>query len=330
MADHSNIEWTDATWNCIRGCSRISEGCRHCYAERVAARFSGPGQPYEGLAVMKTVYGQSECELDPLRAPSRKEPRWTGEVRFITEHLEDPLRWKKPRMIFVNSMSDLFHEDVPDEWIDRIFAVMALAPRHTFQVLTKRPGRMLNYLGAPGCMWRWTRHMPNMDGKSIGHWEDEFKQGALNNVWLGVSVEDQETADNRIPLLLQTPAAVRWVSYEPALGPVDFRSHFCGHCAGHDFAGGFCTHRKHEGVQHLDWIVCGGESGPSARPFDVQWAISTVKQCKVSKVPCFVKQLGAHPFDSTQPGRPHLALNDRKGGEMAEWPEGLRVREYPR
>ncbi|MBY6277267.1 DUF5131 family protein [Symbiobacterium thermophilum] len=129
MGDRTRIEWTDATWNPIRGCSRVSEGCRNCYAERMAARFSGPGRPYEDL-VRRTPHG----------------PRWTGEVRLVEELLDAPLHWRRPRRIFVNSMSDLFHEAVPDEWIDKVFAVMALAEHHTFQVLTKRPERMLRYL----------------------------------------------------------------------------------------------------------------------------------------------------------------------------------------
>ncbi len=128
MGDKSKIEWTDATWNPIRGCSRVSEGCRNCYAERVAARFSGEGQPYQGLAVM-----------------TESGPRWTGEVRLIEEHLEDPLRWKKPRRIFVNSMSDLFHEKVKYEWIERIYEIMRAAHWHTFQVLTKRAERMRDF-----------------------------------------------------------------------------------------------------------------------------------------------------------------------------------------
>src|SRR3990167_8098022 len=130
MGVKSSIEWTDATWNPIRGCSRVSEGCRNCYAERMAARFSDRGMPHHGLAVRHPISSSIRGNVT--------EPRWTGEVRFIEEHLEDPIYWKKPRRIFVNSMSDLFHEKVKDEWIDRIFAVMALAPQHTFQVLTKR------------------------------------------------------------------------------------------------------------------------------------------------------------------------------------------------
>ncbi len=175
MANQKNgIVWTDETWNPLRGCSRVSEGCRNCYAESVARRFDGPGLPYEGLIASG---GQ-----------------WNGQIKLVPEKLDEPLRWQRPRRIFVNSMSDLFHPNVPNEYIDRVFAVMALASQHTFQVLTKRPERMLEYLN---------------------------RRTTMPNVWLGVSIENQVTADERIPLLLQTPAAVRWVSAEPLLRPVD-------------------------------------------------------------------------------------------------------------
>lgn len=256
MSDKSKIEWTDATWNPIRGCSRVSEGCRNCYAERIAARFSRPGQPYEGLAKHVAVTKEWEKREFPLVV---NEARWTGEVRFIREHLADPLRWKKPRRIFVNSMSDLFHEKVPDGWITDIFNVMAQCERHTFQILTKRPSRMQDWMAA-----RCGRVPPH--------------------VWLGVSVEDQKTADERIPLLLQTPAAVRWVSYEPALGPVDFTNlnppNFIN-AFDHSF-----------GLPMLDWIVCGGESGPGARSMHPDWARSVRDQCQAAGVPFFFKQWG--------------------------------------
>jgi len=264
MADQSQIEWTDATWNPIRGCSRVSEGCRNCYAERVAARFSGVGKPYEGLV---------------RRSPSGA-GGWTGEVRFIEDRLADPLHWKKPRRIFVNSMSDLFHEKVQDEWIDRIFAVMALCPQHTFQVLTKRPERMREWFDNTG-----------RDGVAVTAKYPEFEafkrvslaetMWPLPNVWLGVSVEDQTTADERIPLLMQTPAAVRWVSYEPALGPVDFNNYLPPDLnAFTDWKG-------------LDWIVAGGESGPGARPTHPDWFRSVRDQCVAAGVPFFFKQWGA-------------------------------------
>lgn len=302
MGDRTAIEWTDATWNPVRGCSRVSEGCRHCYAEVVAARFSGPGLPYEGLA--KRVGGEA---------------RWTGKVRMVPEHLADPLRWKKPRRIFVNSMSDLFHEGLSDHDISRVFDVITATPRHVYQILTKRPARMRRYF-LSNARFSPTRPLPN--------------------VWLGVSVEDQGAADERIPLLLACPAAVRFVSYEPALGPVDFTR--VGACRGEPLSA------LEEIVGHverprLDWLIVGGESGPGARSFDVAWAREAVRQCREAGVACFVKQLGARPFGHGQwpcpaegcspaspcPHRPGLGLRDRKGGDWSEWPEDLRVREYP-
>jgi protein gp37 len=249
MGDRSKIEWTDATWNPIRGCSRVSEGCRNCYAERTAARFAGAGQPYEGMAFPTGGRGVDA---------GGKSHGWTGDVRFIPELLEQPLRWKRPRKIFVNSMSDLFHEKVHGDWIDAIFKVMAQCERHTFQILTKRPERMLAFM----------RHY-----------------GSRRNVWLGVSVEDQSTADKRIPLLLETPAAVRWVSYEPALGPVDFTD-----IDGKDYLKrGIGLMREPHG---LDWVVAGGESGPGARCAHPKWIRTARDQCRAAGVSFFFKQWG--------------------------------------
>src|SRR5581483_6960697 len=207
----------DSTWNPIRGCSRVSEGCRNCYAEKVAYRFSGKGQPYEGLV-----------RINPA---GERQPQWNGRVRLVEKHLLDPLRWKNPRRIFVNSMSDLFHEGVSDLLLDKIFAIMALCPQHTFQVLTKRPERMLKYFTES-----FNSDEAEARGSDFAAWcigtlgEDAFhKQLELKwwkgspNVWLGVSVENQEQADRRIPLLLQTPAAVRFASAEPLLGPIKIR-----------------------------------------------------------------------------------------------------------
>lgn len=267
MSDRTGIEWTDATWNPLRGCRRVSEGCRNCYAERVAARFSGPGQPYEGLAKM-TASG----------------PRWTGAIRLLPELLDQPLRWKKPRMIFVNSMSDLFHEDVPFEFVARVFAVMAMAHWHTFQVLTKRPARMLEFMGT-------LREGGVLD---VPREPDEMLWGSyllpLPNVWLGVSVEDQATADERIPLLLRTPAAVRWLSCEPLLGPVDLDGPGIDdlHALGCGNPGCSC------GDRGVDWVVVGGESGPGARPMHPDWARSLRDQCTASGVAYFFKQWGEY------------------------------------
>ncbi|HET6374196.1 MAG TPA: phage Gp37/Gp68 family protein, partial [Candidatus Polarisedimenticolia bacterium] len=256
MGDKTKIQWSEASWNCLVGCSRVSEGCRHCYAERTAYRAGAMGtKQYEGIT--KKVGG---------------EVRWTGEVRFVESALDLPLRWKKPRRIFVNSMSDLFHEKVEDEWINRIFGVMAKAHWHTFQVLTKRPDRMLRYLTTTAAggrhIWEAAQAVAYPAWAITAH---EPPSGwPLPNVWLGVSVEDQATADERIPLLLETPAAVRWVSYEPALGLASF------------FGPDSPTWNRDGG---LDWIVVGGESGPDARPFDLAWARQTIAQCRAGGVP---------------------------------------------
>ncbi len=321
MAD-TNIEWATKVWNPVRGCTIVSKGCTNCYAMKQAHRFAGPGGKYKGLTKM-----------------SRGGPVWTGEVRMVPEMLEAPLTWRKPQRVFVNSMSDLFHEDLLFALIDQVFAVMALCPQHTFQVLTKRPYRMRQYLShttGPDNLLTRVIHAAQGIKMPRGQRKPDGLGWPYRNVWLGVSVEDQATADERIPLLLETPAALRWVSYEPALGPVDFRP-LMTRCPVHDFDGGFCvgpcpTRRR------IAWIVVGGESGPGARPFDVEWARSTVEQCKAAGVPVFVKQLGARPFEEgcevghVWIGRNPSSLtrvNDRKGGDPSEWPADLRVREWP-
>jgi protein gp37 len=277
MGATTGISWTDATWNPIRGCSRVSEGCRHCYAEMLAGRFSGPGQPYEGLA--KKVGGEA---------------RWTGEVRFIEKHLEDPLRWRKPRRIFVNSMSDLFHERVADEWLDRIFVVMALAPHHTFQVLTKRPERMRAYLADQGRLEAIYAEWYDLSGAPA-----EAQEWPLPNVWLGVSVENQEAADERIPILLQTPAAIRFLSVEPMLSPVNLLN------ADEDgLRGGL--------LGALHWVICGGESGPGHRDMLLSWARSLRDQCTGHGVPFFFKQ-----------------ISDSRSGQPSGDPELDRCKEFP-
>lgn len=304
MGGKTKIEWTDASWNPIRGCSRVSTGCINCYAESIAARFSEPGQPYNGLAHFVTYPG------------GEHEARWTGEVRFIEERLMDPLRWRKPRRIFVNSMSDLFHEKIPDKWIDRIFSVMALCPQHIFQVLTKRPERMRDYIRV------WFERLAINDvfidhptGRTrfadLIDWS--LLPSILPNVWLGTSCENQETTDERIPFLLQTPAAISFISAEPLLGPIDIQ-------------------RFLEEPTRLSWVIIGGESGSGARPFHVSWANQIIEQCVTAGVACFVKQLGANVTGMHANGvnLTTLQLHDRKGGDPTEWPLSLQVRQWPK
>lgn len=330
----SKIEWTDATWNPLTGCSPVSEGCRNCYAAREAAgRLSGH-PAYSGLAEYR---GTGDA----------RHPVFTGEIRLHPDRLDQPLRWRKPRRVFVNSMSDLFHPDVPEEFIDRVFAVMALSPDHTFQVLTKRPERMAAYVGrdlrhpfVEAAATRVLRDVGRDPGDMIEEhpWMSTHSPWSLTwplpNVWLGTSVEDQDAADERIPHLLRTPAAVRFLSCEPLIGPVEIPRR-PESCWDHKWAGpgNVCPNCKDGPVEHpIGWVIVGGESGPGARPFDVAWARSLIRQCRAAGVACFVKQLGARPFEShvTVGGDRRWAdLSDRKGGDPEEWPEELRVREWP-
>lgn len=305
----SNIEWCDRSdWNPLRGCTRVSPGCGGpgphggCYAEAIAARFSDPGQPFHGFAE-RTKSG----------------PRWTGKVELIEERLTAPLRWRKPARIFALSMSDLFHESVPDAWIDRIFAVMGLAPSHTFQILTKRAERMRDYMATPSryhrvydaaCEITRAVHPGLVMGPPECNWP-------LRQCWLGVSVEDQRRADERIPVLLDTPAAVRWISAEPLLAPVDL-------CRGGFSLIDRVTSPTGKRSPGLDWVVVGGESGSGARPFCIGWGRTLVGQCATAGVPVFMKQIGAKPYPWA--GK----LRDRKGGDMTEFPPDLRIREYPK
>ena len=271
-------------------------------------------------------------------------PRWTGEVRLVEKHLADPLKWRRPRTIFVNSMSDLFHEKLTNEQIAAVFGVMAAAPRHTFQCLTKRPKRMREWFAwldakaeqsrevfPDDSPRRHRRHLVQAAALRAGV-EPELVSPVnagwpLPNVRLGVSVEDQPSADKRLDDLLACPAAVRWCSYEPALAGVDFGRWLpmsAEVAEARALSGADPYGFRVEGPR-LDWIVQGGESGHGARPFDLAWARSTIAQCKAAGVPCFFKQTGTRPHDSGVP----LKIKGAKGGDLAEWPEDLRVREWP-
>lgn len=289
MSQSSSIEWTDATWNVVRGCAMVSPGCSRCYAMKQAHRFSGPGKAYEGLA-----------ELGP------DGPRWNGSVVCVPEKLEEPLHWKKPRKVFVNSMADLFHADVPELFIDQVFLVMAACQKHTFQILTKRPERMLEYCGSPETAKRLIEYgteivkaVPEMQMR-VGSIDSDTDGIVLKNVWLGVSVETQQYADERIPVLLQTPAAKRFVSYEPALSAVNFGKYLslnCVRCGSTYLVGGHCSNMVCQGgwgenQTKLDWIIAGGESGPHARHVSIDWMRSVRDQCTAAGVPFFFKQWG--------------------------------------
>lgn len=303
----SKIEWTEKTWNPIVGCSVISPGCTNCYAMKTAHRLGrNPSTPhYAGLT-----------------RDSRSGPVWTGEMRQApAEVLTAPLRRLKPTTWFVNSMSDLFHEDVPNEWIDQVFAVMALCPQHRFQVLTKRADRMRDYFIFDEGFGRWgyiehdARRIANIPGgKTLAH----YGERNLPNVWLGVSAEDQTRADERIPQLLATPAAVRFISAEPLLGPVDFN------CIPRpaswptpqdDISDGICSLRYMNGPS-IDWVIVGGESGSSARPMHPDWAREIRDQCTAASVPFFFKQWGEF-----------VSVSEVEGpGDHHKFPDGATVR----
>lgn len=283
MGDRTGIEWTDATWNPVSGCSKVSQGCKHCYAERVFPR------PYPGRKF-------TDVRMHPLR-------------------LRQPLQWQKPRRIFVNSMSDLFHEDVPTWFIDQVFAVMLLAPRHTFQVLTKRPERMCTYLSDPHLYARTLQfadeylrvERPALGGVGIS----DPSLSPAPWIWLGVSVEDQATADERIPLLLQTPAAVRFLSCEPLLSEVDLRRL----CSPYEIDA--LNPESNEDTYYetvsIDWVIVGGESGTHARPMHPAWVRSLRDQCVSAGVPFFFKQWGEHQPGSDFKHDEHTIILDRSG-----------------
>ncbi|MDQ2874402.1 MAG: phage Gp37/Gp68 family protein [Actinomycetota bacterium] len=313
MSGTTKIEWTEATWNPVSGCTKVSPGCDHCYAERITERFHGPGS--------------------------------FTRVQLHEDKLDLPHHWRKSRRVFVNSMSDLFHDDVPDEYIARVWQVMASTPQHTYQILTKRHARMRAWVNRCAVSPAgWITHdgtdpagAYDGTGQIVGYpeepehpaWWGTGRHGGkprhkpqpvargwpLPNVWLGVSVEDQKWADIRIPALLETPAAVRFLSCEPLLGPVD----------GLDLDG-------------IGWLIAGGESGPGARPMRPAWATSLRDQCQAAGVPFFFKQWGAYRWiagsrwdeattcwvdDGILPERVSRKLSGRKldGRTWDEYPE---------
>jgi len=330
----TTIEWANRpgtkgeVWNPVTGCTKVSAGCKFCYAETVANRFwptQYPPVPTPG------------CSDEPAR------PRLFTDLQCHEDRLALPFSWQRPRTVFVNSMSDLFHEAVPDEFIDKVFAVMALTPQCTFIVLTKRPERMRAYFAAGQFRDVKVADAAKIASKSVvpfalpsevvfdarsvalGHpWA--IRAWPLPNVWLGVSVENQATADERIPLLLQTSAAVRVVSAEPLLGPIK-----CERLGQHWLGPATQRAGMNDGV---DWILVGGESGPQARPCAIEWIGALVEQTKAAGVPCFVKQLGAvwaywNGATKRKAGAFPKYRPSPKGADPSEWPDALRVREWP-
>jgi protein gp37 len=334
MGITTKIDWCDSTWNPLRGCSHVSAGCDHCYAERMTARFAGPGQPHDGLV---------------------ENGRWTGNVWGVEEHLLDPLKWggileecpqcasigldpmncmpldnghrpgntARPRRIFVDSMSDLFHENVTDEMRDKILVVMILGWRHQYQVLTKRAKAMRDYFielaENPGDRLEDAACEMDLDEDTGCHvsnfvngwarWQEMLDDGnplngtvrrwPLPNIWLGVSVENQATADERIPLLLQTPAAMRFVSCEPLLGAVvlpwlglnsSLSKWKDGDVAPDRYKAAWAA--QITGGPSIGWVIAGGESGPGARPMHPDWARGLRDQCQAAGVPFFFKSWG--------------------------------------
>lgn len=339
MSSDTAIEWADKVWNPAVGCTRVSSGCKNCYAfalhdMRHAAYQAGKKLPLQ--------YAKPFTEL-----------------QLMHDRLNEPLHWRKPKRVFVNSVSDLFHEDVPDEFIDRVFAVMALTPQHTYQVLTKRPERMLAYcdpntrathLKVSLESAKWPEELAKCIRAAAAQTDDPevYRESGEHagrwpfpNVWFGVSVENQQ-CKSRIDILRQVPANVLFLSLEPLLedlGELDLTG--------------------------ISWCIVGGESGPHSRPMDLAWARSIVKQCRAANVACFVKQFGGQPRDNGKRFGPRdkeegefprcwrcghydfgpcsdgtllcngcdaewNRLADPKGGDPSEWGADLRVREFPR
>lgn len=270
MASKSNIEWTGRTWNPLAGCTRKSEGCDNCYAAGMALRLEA--MALADVAAGREPGGKSKYMGVAARTASGR-AAFNGVINLDEEAIGEPLTWKKPEIVFVNSMSDLFHPNVPDSFLKRVFLVMKEARRHTFQVLTKRPGRMQEYINQ--------------------HWT-ALGLAQAKNIWLGTSVENQATADERLRHLVNTRAHVRFVSAEPLLGTVDL-AHW---------------------LQAVHWVIVGGESGKGARPMHPDWARSVRDQCLAEGVKFFFKQAGEWASVSEVEG----------AGEHFYFPDGATVR----
>jgi protein gp37 len=351
VSQGTGIQWTQATWNPLSGCTPVSPGCLNCYAATMAHRLAAMGQEkYAGLTVEKPGPGGTTRHV------------FNGVVRLEEDALGEPLRRRLPTTWFVNSMSDLFHEKVPVEYIVKVLAVAAMKPEHVFQILTKRPERMaevMNFRGLRGLILEAAEAMyygvaPTVkEARARVVWRQVLDARAgswpLPNVHLGTSCEDQARADERVPHLLRCPAAVRFLSCEPLLGAIDLR--LAPMKLPEDVRPVWERIAAMADEPRIDWAIVGGESGAldKIRPCNLAWVRSIVAQCRAVGVPVFVKQLGSGPF-SVDEERKHAwgrvavsahalafdgwtldstRLKDAKGGDPAEWPEDLRVREMP-
>lgn len=266
----SKIEWTGKTWNPTIGCTKVSEGCRNCYAEKMSIRINSMasnrmmGLWSEYSAILKFDYSEYA---------NGEAVGFNGDLKLLYHRITQPFHWKKPQIIFVNSMSDLFHEKIPFEFIAYVWEIMFDTERHTYQILTKRPERMLEF----------SKWMENKKVRAIDY----------KNVWLGTSIEDQKTANERMDILQKIPAKVRFLSIEPLLEKV----------------------KIYEKIKKINWVIVGCESGPKRRPCKLEWVESIVEQCKDATVPVFVKQ---------------ISINGRVEKNINKFPEHLRIREYPK
>ena len=313
----SKIDWTDVTWNVTAGCRKVSEGCRNCWAIRTVPRLAGNGvKGYEQIT-------NSKEQITNKSGKAKKLLNWSGKIELLEHNLQKPFKYgKKPKRVFVNSMSDLFHEDVPFDFVDKVMAVISLFSQHTFMILTKRPERMKEYFEKLFADYTPDEIMEKLTSlysdenflgkdKPFPAMEDEAEcfahnyamvHGILSNLWLGVSVEDQKTADERIPVLLQIPAAKHFISLEPMLGAVDLSKYLgfdatitCHEKITEDVGKAIIEMCNKAGAKKLlDWVIVGGESGAGARPMHPEWVRSIKDQCTMSNVQFYFKQWGAY------------------------------------
>jgi protein gp37 len=360
MRHQTGIQWTHvpgyigATWNPTTGCTRVSAGCDHCYAftlhdqryktnlDDARTFYAYQDEPPPPDTTAREVIAGARVAGVPLPFPAQYDVPFSQVQELDERRLTEPLRAKRPHAYFVDSMSDLFHADVPDSFIDRVFAVMALSPQHVFMVLTKRPERMRAYLSSHEVGLRWALASERRGNEIVPPGTAvQWTRNGLPNVWLGVTVEDQARADERIPLLLDTPAAVRFLSCEPLLEAIDLTRLTApadGWADTYNALDGTWENvadKSEAWLRGVDWVIVGGESGKGARRFDLAWARSLRDQCAAAGVPFFMKQMGSRPTDIRYSNDPpdgwalRIKLKHSHGANPDEWPEDLRVRQWP-